>query len=95
MKKRLLSLLLILVLLLGLLPSAALAANSATVDFTVQAAGAFLCAPQFKVEVDSNLAESYGYTDKVTNGVSALDVLVKAHELLYTDFTQKMRTILN
>ncbi|MDD6189181.1 MAG: bacterial Ig-like domain-containing protein [Clostridiales bacterium] len=92
MKKRLLSLLLVLVLLLGLLPSAALAADSATVDFTAQAAGAFLCAPQFNVKVDSDLAESYGYTDKVTDGVSALDVLVKAHEVMYANaFTSETK----
>lgn len=57
---------------------------TAMVDFTAQAAGAFLCAPQFGVEVSSNLAELYGYQDSV-DGVSALDVLVKAHELLFED----------
>lgn len=34
--------------------------------------------------VASNLAESYGYADSV-KGVSALDVLVKAHELVFED----------
>ena len=50
--------------------------TTAKVNFTAQAAGAFLIAPQFGVEVSSDLAESYGYTDQVTDGVSALDVLV-------------------
>ena len=34
-----------------------------------------------RVEVSSDLAERYGYADDVTDGVSALDVLVKYHEL--------------
>ena len=95
MKKRVLSLLLTCVMLLGLLPATALADNeapttpaqetTATVNFTAQAAGAFLCAPQFDVEVSSKEAENFGYTDSVTNGVSALDVLVKAHETIYGD----------
>ena len=57
--------------------------TTVSVDFTAQAEGAFLCAPQFGVEVSSDLAESYGYTDQVTGGVSALDVLVKAHEVVF------------
>ena len=82
-------------LVLGLLPTAALAENetsaasaqetTATVNFTAQAEGAFLCAPQFNVEVSSQEAENFGYTDSVTDGVSALDVLVKAHETIYGD----------
>ena len=59
--------------------------TTAKVNFTAQAAGAFLTAPQFGVEVSSDLAESYGYTDQVTDGVSALDVLVKAHKLIFGD----------
>ena len=82
-------------LVLGLLPTAALAENetsaasaqetTATVNFTAQAEGAFLCAPQFNVEVSSQEAENFGYTDSVTDGVSALDVLVKAHEIVFKD----------
>ena len=56
------------------------------VDFTAQAEGAFLCEPQLDTEVSGGLAEQYGYADSVKEGVSALDVLVKAHELLYNDF---------
>ncbi|SBW04877.1 exported hypothetical protein [uncultured Eubacteriales bacterium] len=56
-----------------------------TVDFTAQAANAFLCAPQLGIEVTSDLAESYGYTDGVKDGVSALDVLVKATETIFGD----------
>lgn len=87
MKKRMASLLLALVMALTLLPAAALAEDtpSARVDFTAQAAGAFLLPPQFDVEVSGDLAERYGYGDEVTDGVSALDVLVKAHELLLGD----------
>lgn len=39
----------------------------------------------FDEKVASNLAESYGYTDKVVGGVSALDVLVLVHELVFSD----------
>ena len=58
------------------------------VDFTSQMSGGFLHAPQFDYEVASNLAESYGYTDSV-KGVSVLDVLVAAHELVFDDFTKE------
>ena len=44
----------------------------------------------FDEKVASNLAESYGYTDEVVGSVSALDVLVRAHELVFFDqFTPK------
>ena len=46
-----------------------------------QAAGGYLHAPQ-EVEVSSVDAERYGFTDEV-EGVSALDALVKAHELVF------------
>ena len=39
----------------------------------------------FDEKVASDLAESYGYTDEVVGSVSALDVLVRAHELVYFD----------
>lgn len=94
MKQKVVSILLALTMLLGLLPSAALAldGDAASVDFTVQADGAFLLAPQRGVRVEAGLAESYGYTDSVTGGVSALDVLVKAHELLFgQDFTAETK----
>lgn len=44
----------------------------------------------FDEKVASDLAESYGYTDEVVGSVSALDVLVRAHELVFFDqFTPK------
>ena len=47
----------------------------------------------FDEKIASNLAESYGYTDNVTDGVSALDVLVRAHELVFfDDFTKDTAT---
>jgi|GEM_PF-1940637 len=86
MKKRLLSLLIVFAMVLAFVPAVALAdepaVTTATVDFTSQMGGGFLHAPQTGTEVASNLAESYGYTDSV-DGVSALDVLVKAHELVF------------
>ncbi|MCR4600275.1 MAG: hypothetical protein K5767_00855, partial [Clostridia bacterium] len=33
-----------------------------TVDFTAQAAGGFLCAPQFSAEVSGDLSDKYGFT---------------------------------
>jgi hypothetical protein len=62
----------------------------ADVDYTAQAAGAFLTAPMNAVTVDSSLAERYGYADAVTAGesASALDVLVQAHiDIFGDDFT--------
>ncbi len=57
------------------------------VMLTAQDDGVFLFAPQ-SVSVTSDLAESYGYSDSV-NVVSALDVLVRAHEIKYGEsFTQ-------
>ena len=77
----------------------ALPAATATVDFTAQAAGAFLLAPAKNVTVSGDLAERYGYTDTIQPeaGVSALDVLVKAHELIFGEaFTAETKdTLLN
>lgn len=60
---------------------------TAKVNFTAQAENAFLISPQFNVEVRSDLAESYGYTDSVpqAENVSALDVLVKVHQIMFAD----------
>ena len=58
---------------------------SVTVSYTAQAAGEFLVAPQLNVTVSGDLAESYGFTDRIDSatGVSALDVLVAAHEVMF------------
>lgn len=75
----------------------ALPAATATVDFTAQAAGAFLLAPAKNVTVSGDLAERYGYTDTIQPdaGVSALDVLVKAHELIFGEaFTAETKDTL-
>ena len=50
MKKRILSMLLVLVMLLSMLPFSAFAEGTsvtASITMTAQAAGAFLCEPQF------------------------------------------------
>ena len=53
-----------------------------------QAAGSYLHAPQ-EVEVSALDAEKYGFTDAL-EGVTALDALVKAHELVFGDaFTKE------
>lgn len=60
------------------------AEDSVTVYISSQEDGAFLH-PYGAYEVKADLAESYGYEDDVTDGVSALDVLVRAHELAGID----------
>lgn len=82
---KILALLLSFAVIFSMMPGMALAdstVSTATVSFTSQASGAFLHAPQSNVSVSSDLAENYGYTDSV-EGVSALDVLVKAHEIVF------------
>ena len=98
MKKRILSLLLTLVMVVSLIPTTVWAddpsAVTAKVNFTAQAGNAFLIPPQFNVEVRSDLAESYGYTDSVpqAENVSALDVLVKVHQIMLGDlFTEETK----
>lgn len=61
---------------------------TATVSYTAQMDDKFTVAPQVGVTVRGDLAESYGYTDSVTDGVSVLDVLVDAHVRAFgEDFT--------
>lgn len=67
------------------------AATADTVKVTVrsQSSGTFLHAFDQEIEVSADLAESYGYTDQVKDGVSALDAMVAAHELTFgSDFTK-------
>lgn len=68
------------------------AVSYATVTFSYQEAGnqeVFA----FDEKIASNLAESYGYRDLVEDGVSALDVLVHAHKLVFFDqFTPENAT---
>lgn len=68
------------------------AVTYATVTFSYQEAGnqeVFA----FDEKIASNLAESYGYRDLVEDGVSALDVLVHAHELVFfNQFTPENAT---
>lgn len=56
----------------------------ATVTFNFQQEGQQVVFG-FDEKIASDLAESYGYTDEVVGSVSALDVLVRAHELVYFD----------
>ena len=88
-------------MVIALVPASVFAADdtkavtTVKVDFTAQLSNAFLMPPQFGVSVSSDLAESYGYEDQdsVTDGVSVLDVLVKAHELVFgNEFTADTAT---
>ena len=64
--------------------------TTAEVTIRSQAAGAYLHGFAEKQTVASDLAEKYDFTDEV-DGVSALDVLVHAHELAFgKDFTKEM-----
>lgn len=86
MKKRFLAFLLTFAMIFSMMPLTAFAADeSVNVDFSAQMANGFLCAPQNDTEVSASLAEDYGYTDEVKDGVSALDVLVKAHQVIFED----------
>ena len=63
--------------------------STAEVTIRSQAAGAYLHGFAEKQTVASDLAEKYDFTDEV-DGVSALDVLVRAHELTYGEaFTKE------
>ena len=63
--------------------------TTAEVTIRSQAAGNYLYGFAEKQTVTSDLAEKYGFTDEV-DGVSALDVLVRAHELIFgEDFTKE------
>lgn len=64
------------------------AVETADVTIRSQMAGGYLHGIT-TMEVDSDVAENYGYTDSV-DGVSALDALVEAHKLIYgDDFTKE------
>ena len=63
--------------------------STAEVTIRSQVAGAYFHGFAEKQIVASDLAESYGFADEV-DGVSALDVLVRAHELTFGDaFTKE------
>ena len=63
--------------------------STAEVTIRSQAAGAYLHGFAEKQTVASDLAGKYGFADEV-DGVSALDVLVRAHELTYGEaFTKE------
>ena len=87
-RNKLVSLLLSVVLACGLVPQLAFAEvgkeaaapQKVTVSYHLQDATSAYLVNESDVEVASDEAESMGFTDQVTDGVSALDVLVKAHE---------------
>ena len=86
-RNKFVSLLLSVVLACGLVPQLAFAEVGAvaapqkvTVSYHLQDATSTMLVNESDVEVASDEAESMGFTDQVTDGVSALDVLVKAHE---------------
>ena len=63
--------------------------NSASVTIRSQIAGGYYLHGLKTETVSAGLAETYGYTDKV-DGVSALDALVRAHELTFGEaFTKE------
>ena len=63
--------------------------TTAEVTIRSQAAGAYLHGFAEKQTVASDLAKKYGFTDEV-DGVSALDVMVRAHELTFGEaFTKE------
>lgn len=89
------ALLLVLAMLLSVLPMAAAATPTAApttvkINLTAQKDGTFLFAPKQEYSVSSDTAENYGFTDRVSSGVSLLDALVAAHVAYYGDkFTKE------
>ena len=79
---RLLAVLLTLVMVFGLLPDGALAAGGDVVVYISHQDVGYVI-PKQQATVSPGLAESYSYDNGVDDGVSALDVLVKAHEIYY------------
>lgn len=92
--RKILSIILCISVLLGMFSLTAFAepeVKSADVMLVAQAGGGFFAAPQ-TVTVTADTAESYGYTDSV-DGVSALDALVKSHQMVFgEDFTPQTAT---
>lgn len=86
MKKRMLALLLAMVLTLGLLPAAALAAGgTVTVKLAAQMDGKYLY-PQTELTVEAGTAAKYGFknaSDLAEGTITALDALVAAHVQRY------------
>ena len=87
LRNKFVSLLLSVVLACGLVPQLAFAEVGAvaapqkvTVSYHLQGSANMMLVNESDVEVASDEAESMGFADQVTDGVSALDVLVKAHE---------------
>ncbi|MBE6014079.1 MAG: DUF4430 domain-containing protein [Lachnospiraceae bacterium] len=64
---------------------------TAKVNFSAQDGNVFLFKPVEEMEVSSDLAEKYGFEDGIhlSEGVSALDVLVRAHEVAFEDAFDK------
>lgn len=87
MKKRILSLVLTLVMLLGMLPTAAaLAGDDIEVTFSFAYGDGFEFVPQ-KIQVRAGLAASYGIGQESAEP-TVLDAIVAAHEIKYgEDFT--------
>ncbi|MCQ2560583.1 MAG: S-layer homology domain-containing protein [Clostridia bacterium] len=64
--------------------------SSVSVTIRAQAYGGYMAGFGSAVSVSSDLAESYGYKDSVSGGVSALDALVKSHEIIFgEEFTKE------
>jgi len=85
LQKTFISLIIILSVLLSVFPYALADDSACEVNITSQAEGAFLHAPAQNISVSKNLSAFYGYQDCVTDGVSALDALLKSHELIFGD----------
>ena len=72
---------------------------SVTVSFAAQEKGEFLVPPQLNMQVSSDTAENYGFTDQTDQAtqVSTIDVLVAAHVVVFGEsFTKdNAKTYLN
>lgn len=91
MKKRIISLILTFVMVLGMLPIGSLAAGeSITVTVMAQQETHFLLG-KTEVTVTDGIAEEYGYENATdVSGITALDVLVAVHKQIYGEaFTKE------
>lgn len=61
--------------------------STVTVTVNAQNNGEFLLPINTSLTVASDLAEEYGFTDDITEGVSVLDALVAAHEYAFENFS--------
>ena len=80
---RMTAVLLTVIMCVPLLPQLTLATDAVTADVFVSYQNDGYVIPKQSVTVASDLSDAYGYTDYADGSVSALDVLIKTHEIYF------------